>query len=243
MKQNMVISRDAVELLFLLKKNDLKYAKEIKIEKLPKGIGDLSVHFKFAFENSGVMRDGVVYIVKTMPAYDGKQITLGDIMDTGDVDEKYFIPEEKLYYTYPDVTHSDETLGKLPKEKRQTWQYLKGAKKLPRKAANVHEYLFSEGAIPMIDGEDKPARTMLISEGFFSRTTYIVKDKKTGMIRLLTAEETERIQGFPTGHTQYCDVNGEIVEMPTNKCRFMIGNALVVDLIKDIEKELDRKIK
>jgi site-specific DNA-cytosine methylase len=99
--------------------------------------------------------------------------------------------------------------------------------------------LGTEGAIPMIDAEDKPARTMLTSEGSFSRTTHIVKDKKTGKIRLLTAEETERIQGFPTGHTQFCDVDGEVVEMPTNKRRFMMGNALVVNLIRDMEKTLD----
>ena len=30
----------------------------------------------------------------------------------------------------------------------------------------------------------------------------------------------------------------QIVEMPTNKRRFMMGNALVVDLIKDMEKTL-----
>ena len=95
----------------------------------------------------------------------------------------------------------------------------------------------------MIDAEDKPARTMLASEGSFSRTTHIVKDKKMGKIRLLTAEETERIQGFPTGHTQYCDVNGEVVEMPTNKRRFMMGNALVVDLIKQMEPALFKAIK
>lgn len=70
-------------------------------------------------------------------------------------------------------------LEKLLKEKRQTWQYLMGAKKLHRKAANGHEYLYSEGAIPMIDVEDKLARTMLTSKGSFSRTTHIVKDKKT----------------------------------------------------------------
>ncbi len=212
--------------------------KKVKIVKLPEGIGDLSANFSFLFENSGVMRDGVVYTAKTSPNYEGKQITLGDIMDEGKVDDKYFIPESKLYYTYPDVTHSDESLGKLPKEKRQTWQYLKGAKKLPRKAANGHEYIFSEGAIPMVDAYDKPARTMLTSEGSFSRTTHIVKDKQSGKIRLLTAEETERIQGFPTGHTQFCDVNGEKIEMPTNKRRFMMGNALVVNLIKDMEKTL-----
>lgn len=212
--------------------------KKIQIEKLPNGLGDLSDHFKFDFENSGVMLDGTVYTCKTTPNYSGKQITLGDVMETGEVDKQYFIPEEKLYYTYPDITHSDESINRLSKEERQTWQYLKGAKKLPRTAANGHEYIFSEGAIPMIDEYDKPARTMLTSEGGFSRTTHIVKDKKTGKIRLLTAEETERIQGFPTGHTKYCDVKGEVVEMPVNKRRFMMGNALVVNLIKVMDKQL-----
>lgn len=216
--------------------------KKIKIEKLPSGIGELSESFSFGFENSGVMLDGVIYTVKTVPNYHGKQITLGDVMDQDDVDEKFFIPEEKLYYTYPDITHSDESLGKLPKEQRQTWQYLKGAKKLPRKAKNGHEYIFSEGAIPMIDSEDKPARTMLTSEGSFSRTTHIVKDKRTGRIRLLTPTEAERIQGFPTNHTKYSLVNGEIVEMPVNKRRFMMGNALVVNLIEQMEPLLDEII-
>lgn len=217
-------------------------SKKVKIEELPVGIGDLSAHFSFGFENTGVMKDGVVYTVKTFPQYDGKQITLGDIMDDGNVDEKYFIPKEKLYYNESHTTHSDESHERLPKESRQTWQYLKGAKKLPRKAANGHEYIFSEGAIPMIDAYDKPARTMLTSEGSFSRTTHIVEDKKTHRIRLLTAEETERIQGFPTEHTKNCMVNGQVVEMPTNKRRFMMGNALVVDLIKQMESELNKII-
>ena len=91
----------------------------------------------------------------------------------------------------------------------------------------------------MIDAYDKSARTILTSEGSFSRTTHIVKDKATGRIRLLTAEETERIQGFPTGHTQFRMVGDEVVEMPTNKRKFMMGNALVVNLIKDMEKTLD----
>lgn len=212
--------------------------KKILIEELPEGIGDLSENFKFGFENSGVMIDGLVYTLKTIPSYNGKQITLEDIMEQGDVDDKYFIPENKLYYTYPEVTHSDESKERLPKEQRQTWQYLKGAKKLPRKAANGHEYIFSEGAIAMVDDYDKPARTMLTSEGSFSRTTHIVKDKKTGKIRLLTPMEAERIQGFPTDHTKYCLVKDEIVEMPVNKRRFMMGNALVVNLIEQIEHQL-----
>lgn len=215
-------------------------SKKIQIEELPIGLGDLSDHFKFGFENSGVMVDGTIYSIKTTPSYDGKQITLGDIMETGDVEEKYFISDERLYYTTPDVTHSDESHERLPKENRQTWQYLKGAKKLPRKAANGHEYIFSEGAIAMVDSYDKPARTMLTSEGSFSRTTHIVKDKKTGRIRLLTPMEAERIQGFPTDHTKYCLVKGEVVEMPVNKRRFMMGNALVVNLVEQMEKQISK---
>ncbi len=209
--------------------------KNIKIGELPAEIGELSQSFSFNFENAGIMLDGTIYTVKTTPKYDGKQITLGDIMETGKVDEKFFIPKEKLYYTEPDVTHSDETKGRLSKEERQTWQYLKGAKKLCRKAANGHEYVFSEGAISMVDEYDKPARTMLTSEGSFSRTTHIVRDKQTGEIRLLTPVEMERIQGFPSDWTKECLVNGEKVEMPVNKRKFMMGNALVVNLIKQME--------
>ena len=119
-------------------------------------------------------------------------------MEKEEVDKKYFIPKEKLYYTNPNITHSDETHGKLPKEERQTWQYIKRCKEISTVNHQVDtEYIFSEGAIPMVDDEDKPARTMLTSEGGFNRSTHIVKDKKTGNIRLLTAGETERIQGVP----------------------------------------------
>lgn len=215
-------------------------SKKIQVKKLPIGLGDLSEQFKFGFENSGVMVDGTIITIKTAPNYEGTQITLGDIVETGDVEEKYFIPDERLYYTNPNVTHSDESHERLPKEDRQTWQYLKGAKKLPRKAANGHEYIFSEGAISIIDSYYKPARTMLTSEGSFSRTTHIVKDKKKGRIRLLTPMEAERIQGFPTDHTKYCLVKGEVVEMPVNKRRFMMGNALVVNLVEQMEKQISQ---
>ena len=90
----------------------------------------------------------------------------------------------------------------------------------------------------MVDAYDKPARTMLTSEGSFSRTTHIVKDKKTGRIRLLTPIETERIQGFPSDHTKYCLTKNGVVEMPSKKRRFMMGNALVVNLVEQMEKHL-----
>lgn len=207
---------------------------------LPQEVGEVSEKFKFEFGNAGVMKYGKVFTIKTEPLYTGRQITLGDIIEHGKVDNKYFIPESRLYYDAPDIDHSDETHTRLSSEKRKTWQYIKGAKKMPRKAANGHEYIYSEGAVPMIDAYDKPARTMLTSEGGFSRTTHIVKDRKSGKIRLLTAVETERIQGFPDDYTKTCLREGKEVEMPLNKRRFMMGNALVVDLIKQMEPVLSQ---
>ena len=206
---------------------------------LSDSIGDISDNFTFVFENSGLMRNGQLYTVKTIPYSTRNQITLGDILETGEVSDEFFISNDKLYYTSHDINHSDETLEPLPSEKRKTWQYIKGAKKIKRIAANGHEYVFSEGPISMVDEYDKPARTMLTSEGGFNRTTHIVRDKKTNKIRLLTPVECERIQGFPSDWTKECLVDNEKVEMPVNKRRFMMGNALVVNLIKEMEPILD----
>jgi len=213
---------------------------KINMITLPLGIGELSETFSFTFENTGYMKDGVVYTMKTTPSYDGPQITLGDVMDTEAVAPEFFIPEEKLYYSSDHSDHSDESKpgSQLSAEAHKTWQYMKGAKKMWRKAATGYEYIFSEGAVPMIDVYEKPARTMLTSEGGFSRTTHIVKDKVTGNIRLLTPTECERIQGFPTNWTKECLVDGEKVEMPLNKRRFMMGNALVVNLVAQMEGQL-----
>lgn len=219
--------------------------KDISIEKiksteLQDKIGDVSNNFKFDFENSGIMCEGKIFTVNSFLKYEGKNIVLGDILETEEVDNEYFIPEEKLYYTDESIKHSDETEGKLPDKDRQTWQYIKGAKKIPRKTLSGHEYVFSEGPVPMVDEYDKPARTLLTSEGGFSRSTHIVRDKVSGRIRKLTAIETERIQGFPDNHTKYCLRNDEIIEMPLRKRRFMMGNALVVNLIEVMEKELSK---
>lgn len=216
----------------------MKDTNNVNIKIMPEGIGEISSEFSFRFENTGIMKDGVIFTLKTTPLYKGKQITLADIMEDGDIDQQYFVPKDRLYYTAPEIDHSDETKLKLSDEAHRTWQYIKGAKKIPRKSRNGHEYIFSEGPITMIDQYDRPARTMLTSEGTFSRTTHIVRDKKTGEIRLLTPIEMERIQGFPSDWTKECMVCGEKIEMPLNKRRFMMGNALVVNLVNQMEEQL-----
>ena len=92
--------------------------------------------------------------------------------------------------------------------------------------------------MPMIDEWDKPSRTLLTSEGNFSRMTHLVRDKVTGEIRYLTPLEMERLQGFPDDHTKYYLSGDTRMEMPMNKRRFMMGNALVVDLVVRMGKML-----
>lgn len=215
--------------------------KKIRDTEVSLDVVSVSDEFKFDFENSGFMKDGMIYTVKTTPVYKNP-ITLGEILQdnvTSFVDKKYYIDDNRLYYTYEDIRHSDETREELPKESRQTWQYLKGGKKKLRIAANGHQYVFSEGPIAMIDEWDVPARTMLTSEGSFNRSTHIVRDKMTNRIRILTPIETERIQGFPDDWTKECLVDDEIVPMPERTRYFCMGNALVVNLIKQMEKQLD----
>lgn len=55
---------------------------KMAIQELPDGIGELSDNFSFSFENTGVMKDGVIYTLKISSKYDDPQITLGYIMET-----------------------------------------------------------------------------------------------------------------------------------------------------------------
>lgn len=205
-------------------------------------IYEVSEKFQFKFENSGYMTNSVIYTGKTIPI-EIKPRVLRDIMQDKNImpiDEHYYIPEERLYYTAKDIRYSDEIKNSLSAEQRKTWQYIKGGKKKFRTSADGHQYIYTEGPICMIDEWNKPARTMLTSESSFNRSTHIVKDTETERIRLITPVEAERIQGFPDEWTKECLVNGKIVEMPEKMRYFCMGNALVVDMIMIMEKELSQ---
>lgn len=212
---------------FPVKKIDLT---KINTTDISNDVANVSDCFSFDFCNSGIMFNGTIYTVKSTPVA-FKSETIGDIIEKESVDQKYFIPNERLYFTDPTSTHSDETETELPAESRHTWQYIKGAKRKYRIAANGHKYIYSEGAIPMIDEWNKPARTMLTSEGSFNRSTHIVRDYTNQQIRILTPKETERIQGFPDDWTN--------TGMPEKFRYFCMGNALVVPLISRMEKNIE----
>ena len=171
-------------------------------------IVDVSDNFAFAFEAAGYMRKGRIYTSKVIEQEE-EPIALGKILQKNNVDDKFYITNEKM-----------------PK-----WTYLKGAKKIPRKSADGHEYMFSEGPIAFPDPWDRPGRKMLTSESTLNRSTHVVSDPGTGRLRLLTPVEAERLQGFDDEWTN--------TGMPDRMRYFCMGNALVVPMITRMGRVLD----
>ena len=111
------------------------------------------------------------------------------------------------------------------------FEYLKGSKKIERVAANGHKYLYSEGPVPFPDKLDIPARTMLTSEGTVNRSSHLILDPKSKKYRILTPVECERLDEFPDNWTN--------TGMPEKRRYFMMGNALVCGIIKDIGEQIE----
>lgn len=173
-----------------------------------KNIYKVSDKFSFPFENAGYMTNYHVFTSKILEKEE-ESIKLGQILEHR-VDKKFYIND---------------------KERMAKWIYLKGAKKIPRKSANGHKYIFSEGPVAFPDSWDKPGRTMLTSESTLNRSTHVVADLDTGKLRTLTPIEAERLQGFDDDWTN----SG----MPQRMRFFCMGNALVVPMITRMGKVLD----
>lgn len=137
---------------------------------------------------------------------------LRNLIEDKPVDDKFFLSNEAL----------------------KKFELLKGSKKIPRIKPNGDPYFYTEGSMPFPDNLDVPARTMLTSEGGISRTTHVVEDFITKKIRLLTPIECERINGFPDNWTN--------TGMTDKKRNFMMGNALVVGIIKKLGEEIEKII-
>lgn len=188
---------------------------------LANDIVDVSDNFTGTVWNTGVMRHGKYYSIDTEPDYNGKPITLGEILqDEEEVPEKYFLTDS----------------AKLEK-----FQYLRGPKKIERTSADGHTYIYSEGGMSPYDDLNLPGRTMLTSEGTVNRSTHFlfVNDK----YRLITPVEAERLQDFPdnwTAKKQLAD--GSIVDVSDKMRMFFMGNALVTEIVHkigDFIKEID----
>ena len=172
---------------------------------------DISNNFTFFFENAGYMHDGTIFTTKVIELKELPKL-LGSVLQHH-VHEQYYIPDDK----------------------KHKWVFLKGQKSIPRVSKNGFEYMFSEGAIPFPDPWNRPARTMLTSEGTLNRSSHVVKDPGTFRLRILTPVEAERLQGFDDGWTN--------TGMSPRARYFCMGNALVVPMITRMGRILDEIIK
>ena len=165
------------------------------------------------FANAGIMIDRKVYTGKTKSIYRGKPTVLKDML----------VPKSEVP---PEFYLNEAILDK--------WRYHKGAKKEPRKSKGGHVYNYSEGPMVFPDPLDKPSRTIVTGEGGSgpSRFKHVIKTSD-GRYRRLTPVELEKLCMFPPGHTEGA---------PDTKRAFIMGNALVVGVVKKIGRELLKQI-
>ena len=170
---------------------------------------------KSPFGNAGIMRNRNVFSVDAIPQYDGPTMTLG-----GNLIAEELIPDEFFI--------SEEDLKK--------WEYEKGAKKINRISKEGFEYIFSEGAMTFPDSTEAPSRTIITGEGGNapSRFKHVIKTP-SGKYRRLVPIELERLNMFPDNHT----LHPEVSEV---KRAFLMGNALVCGVVREIGKELFRSM-
>jgi len=152
-----------------------------------------------------------VWSFATEPNYDNKKVFLGDILQPiSEISDEFFIN------------------GAIDK-----WEYLKGAKKEPRKKSNGETFFYNEGPLPFPDPLDRPARTIITSEGGMTPSRFKHVVNQGGRLRRLTPIELERANMFPDNHTS--GIND-------TKRAFLMGNALVVGVIEKIGIGLQQAI-
>ncbi len=79
------------------------------------------------------------------------------------------------------------------------------------------------------------AGTIHTSSGGGGNTDQFIQDYR---IRRLTPIECERLQGFPDNHTQYGSYDGKVKEMSNTQRYKQCGNAVTVDVVKEIAERL-----
>lgn len=174
------------------------------------------------FLNTGVMVDGNILTLKSIPEFSGHKTTLGEVLLNGEASEVYFdgeIPDEFF----------------IPKEAMKKWEYLKGSKKEKRKSRSGHEYNYAEGSMIFPDALNNASRTIITGEGGASPSRFKHVVETDDGLRRLTPVELERLNMFPDNHTKLKGVSD-------TKRAFFMGNALVVGVIEKISEELMKTI-
>ena len=128
-----------------------------------------------------------------------------------------------------DILENNGNFKFLNEKQIEKIKYLKSSKKIMRKNKNGFTYLYSEGKMNFPENISLPGRTMLTSEGTINRSSHFIKYNEK--IRFLSPIEAERLNGFPDNWTS----------MKNDRFRyFAMGNALIVNIIEKIGKEIKK---
>jgi DNA (cytosine-5)-methyltransferase 1 len=120
-------------------------------------------------------------------------------------------------------------------------------------AAVTFAYGYKEGGLPFPDRVNGPGRTIITSEGgaSVSRFKHVICETcasgkgqhktgndcvKGGKLRRLYPEELERMNGFSPDHSRTCSE----LKISDGKRAFFMGNALVVDVVRNIMESLSK---
>jgi len=168
---------------------------------------------KSPFLNSGLMINGSVKTIKVKSNFSGKKTVLRDVLEKGKINEEFYIKSEDL----------------------PRWKYLKGAKKEERTSQSGFKYNYAEGSMVFPDNLNDASRTIITSEGGASpsRFRHVIKTKEG--LRRLTPIELERLNMFPDSFTEFEGVSN-------SRRGFLMGNALVVGVVKKIGNELAKRL-
>jgi DNA (cytosine-5)-methyltransferase 1 len=169
---------------------------------------------KRVFENTGIMIEGEVSTIKSIPNYNGNYTLLKDIIieNPDEIDEVYFL---------------DDLIK---------WKALKGPKNIFKTNKDNITYKYSEGQMVFPDPLERPSRTIITGEGGKSPSRFKHVIEHDNRLRRLTPVELERLNMFPDNHTKLEGISDA-------KRAFFMGNALVVGVVEKIGIELAKNIK
>ncbi len=180
------------------------------------------------FSNSGIMINNSFYTRKLKSKKSNPDKLKNNLLS---IDEysKYNDEPEEFFVSKKDFNNK--------------WIKAKGSKSIKRIGKDGFSYTWAEGSMSPTDDLNKPSRTIITSEGgkSASRTKHIVNIN--GQHRRLFPIELERLNMFPDDFTKFgLDENGKKVKILNTKRAFLMGNALVVNVISKIGKVLSKKI-
>ena len=175
-----------------------------------------------------------LYSIKSIERFSNEFSVKGGFGKTG-----FAIAGRVFMADYIPKTRKESSLGELlvpnienkelylTPEKIEKFKELKEGFQKIKISRTGHEYKYGMGAMQFPDSLIKPARTMVTSEGTVSRMSHVVEDPGNNRLRVISPIEAERINTFPDRWT-------ELEGITYANRYFTMGNALVVDLVKEI---------